>query len=369
MIDLRGKYNTAKIFTDNIENDAIRQITDLCNQEFVENEKIRIMPDVHPGYGCTVGTTLTVKDKVVPNLVGVDIGCGMYLVKLKNKHIELDKLDKVIKKYVVSGLRVRGKAHDFIDKTRIDDLICIKQVNMNKARLSIGTLGSGNHFIEVDKDKDGSLYLVIHSGSRLLGKQVATYYQRVAVDELTEKRNGNKIREDLAYLEGKSFDDYIHDMKITQEFADWNRKAIADIIIREMKFKVSEEVTTIHNYIDTKNMILRKGAISAQAGEKLLIPLNMRDGAILAVGKGNKDWNYSAPHGAGRLMSRSDAKDTLTMEKFKEDMKGIFTTSVSTSTLDEAPSAYKPAQEILDNIGDTVEIIDVIKPIYNYKDS
>lgn len=364
MIEIRGKYNTAKVYTDIIEEAAISQIIELCNQEFTKENKIRIMPDTHAGAGCTIGTTMTIKDKLVPNLVGVDIGCGMEVVKLKNKHIELEKLDKMINNFIPSGFDINKEEHRFVNNINISSLYCSKNVNLQRSYLSIGTLGGGNHFIEIDKDSNGCLYLVIHSGSRNLGKQVAEYYQNLAIDSLINMKNINKA---LAYLQGDAFNKYLCDMKITQEFAEWNRKAIVDIIVRNMKFKVAEQFTTIHNYIDTDNMILRKGAISAQKGEKVIIPMNMRDGSIIAIGKGNADWNYSAPHGAGRLMSRSAAKENITIKEFKESMKGIFTTSVNISTIDESPMAYKPMEEIVSNIQDTVEITDIIKPIYNYK--
>lgn len=313
MIELKGKYNTAKVFTDNIDNAAISQIIELCNQEFIKDSNIRIMPDVHAGAGCTIGTTMTIKDKIVPNLVGVDIGCGMETFKLSNKNIDYNRLDNVIRTKVPSGFGVRDKVHNYVKNTRIQDLKCKEHVNIIRAELSIGTLGGGNHFIEINQDTEGNMYLVIHSGSRNLGKQVAEHYQNKAIDKLTDvsvqkqelikrltaegrqkeiqaelnKLNKPKINKDLAYVTGKDMEDYLHDMKITQEYAVWNRKAIADSIIKEMEFNVIEELTTIHNYIDIEEMMLRKGAISAKAGEKVLIPINMRDGSILAIGKGN----------------------------------------------------------------------------------
>lgn len=312
MIELRGKYNTAKVFTDNIEETAVGQIIELCNQEFTKDNEIRIMPDTHAGAGCTIGTTMTITDKIVPNLVGVDIGCGMEVIKLKDKHIEFEKLDKTIREFIPLGFDINKKEHKFVNNLNIDNLYCAKDVNLLRASLSVGTLGGGNHFIEVDKDNSGNLYLVVHSGSRNLGKQVAEYYQNLAIDSLVnmkESRNNliarlksegkeNEIELEiyklkapiinkaLAYLQGEEFKKYLHDMKITQEFAEWNRKAIVDTIVRKMKFKIVEQFTTIHNYIDTENMILRKGAISAQQNEKVIIPINMRDGSIIAVGIG-----------------------------------------------------------------------------------
>lgn len=393
MIEVRGKYNTAKVYTDNLEQEAYAQILELCNQEFVQQSKIRIMPDTHAGAGCTIGTTMTVEDKIVPNLVGVDIGCGMETVKLKQKRIEFAKLDKVIRQYIPSGFDIRNEEHPYVENIDFDALICKKHVNLNRARLSVGTLGGGNHFIEVARDDEANLYLVVHSGSRYLGKQVAEYYQQKAYDEIvnlqarkielinqlksagrekeiqTELQNLAlpKINRALTYVQGESFNAYIHDMKIVQQYAVYNRKAMLDEMLRHMKFDVVEQFTTIHNYIDLENMILRKGAISAQHNEQVLIPINMRDGSLICLGKGNPDWNYSAPHGAGRLMSRSKAKETFSLAEFKRSMEGIYTTSVNRSTIDEAPMAYKPMEEIIQNIQETVDIIKTIKPLYNFK--
>lgn len=397
MIILNGKYNTAKIFTDNIDDSAISQIIALLNQPMAEDQQIRIMPDVHAGNGCTIGTTMTIKDKAVPNLVGVDIGCGMQTVKLKEKHIELQKLDKVIYQNIPSGFAVRKKAHRYHQKIDLLNLYCFDHIHYDRAVNSLGTLGGGNHFIEADRGEDGSIYLVIHSGSRYLGVEVASYYQREAykrlnkasekeVDALIEKlKSENKqkqiqkelkkltntkrteIPKDLAYAEGELFEQYLHDMKIVQEYAMLNRQAMIDEIIRNMGLHIEDGFTTVHNYIDTENMILRKGAVSAKDGEVLLIPINMRDGSLICKGKGNPDWNSSAPHGAGRLMSRRDAKAQLTLSEFKKQMEGIYSTSVSRSTIDESPMAYKSMKDITDNISDTAEILEIIKPIYNFK--
>lgn len=392
MIEIKGKYNTAKVFTNNLEKQASEQILELCNQEFVKDSRIRIMPDTHAGAGCTIGTTMTIKDKIVPNLVGVDIGCGMFVGMLKKTKIDFDKLDKVIRSYVPSGFDVRKTPHKYKDLIAIDSLKCKEYVNLNRAYLSVGTLGGGNHFIEMNEDKNENIYLVVHSGSRHLGKQIAEYYQNRAAKDMVRKSNDSiitelksrerakeiqkviekkktKVNSALAYVEGQSFDDYIHDMGIAQEFAKYNRKAIAEVIISEMGFNVIDSFTTIHNYIDLDEMILRKGAISAKKGEVVIIPINMRDGSIIAIGKGNDDWNRSAPHGAGRLMSRKQAKRSLSLEEFKKSMVGIYTTSLSMDTLDEAPSAYKPMEEIIDNIQDAVEISKIIRPIYNFKSS
>ncbi len=397
MIELNGKYATAKVFTDVIDNDSIAQIIAICNQSFAEGQQIRIMPDVHAGSGCTIGTTMTIRDKVVPSLVGVDIGCGMETIKIKEKHIECEKLDKLIYNKIPSGFNVREKVHRYIEKTSLELLRCYEHINPLRAEKSLGTLGGGNHFIEADKAENGDIYIVIHSGSRHLGVEVAKYYQneayrqlnKVPQDEVNElisrlKASGNEkniqkelkkletikrtpVQKNLAYAENQLFDDYIHDMKIIQQFALVNRMAMMDEIIKGMKLHVVEQFSTIHNYIDTDNMILRKGAVSAQAGEKLIIPINMRDGSLICIGKGNPDWNFSAPHGAGRLFSRSGAKQSFTVSQFKKEMQGIYTTSVNQNTLDECPMAYKSLNDIVDNIGDTVEIQAIVKPIYNFK--
>ena len=397
MIVLNGKYNSAKVFTEVIEQDAVSQIIAFCSQPMSAGSQIRIMPDVHAGAGCTIGTTMTITDKVIPNLVGVDIGCGMETVRLKEKHIELQKLDKLIYEKIPSGFSIREKPHRYCERIDLTELYCYKHIDPIRAEKSIGTLGGGNHFIEADKGKDGSIYIVIHSGSRHLGVEVAKYYQNEAYRRLNKssdkevseliarlKAEGKQkqiqselkklentkttdIPKHLAYCEGELFDQYIHDMKIVQQFAMLSRQAMMDEIIKGMHLHVTEQFTTIHNYIDTDTMILRKGAVSAAAGEKLLIPINMRDGSLICTGKGNPDWNCSAPHGAGRLMSRSQAKQSFTVSEFKKQMDGIYTTSVNAQTLDECPMAYKSMEDIVDNIGDTVEINEIIKPVYNFK--
>ncbi len=363
MFEVRGKYNTAKIFTDTADQDSIAQVISLLNQPFAAGSRIRMMPDIHAGKGCTIGTTMTITDKIVPNLVGVDIGCGMETAILKERHIELQKLDKVIREHVPAGFAKRDKKHRFRQNTNLEKLRCLKHINLPVAEASLGTLGGGNHFIEADKDAEGNIYLVVHSGSRHLGLETANYYQKLAWETMDEQ----KIPKDLAYLSSSLLDDYIHDMRIVQEFALWNRKAILDEIIKGMHLHIEESFSTIHNYIDTEHMILRKGSVSAQQGEKLIIPINMRDGCLICVGKGNPDWNYSAPHGAGRLMSRSEAKESFTVSEFKKQMQGIYTTSVGQGTLDECPMAYKTMDEIVQHIDATAEIISIIKPVYNFK--
>ena len=397
MIEIKGKYNEAKIFTDTVDNASISQVMELCNQEFTAGSRIRLMPDIHAGAGCTIGTTMTITDKVVPNLVGVDIGCGMETIRIRESHMELQKLDKLIYEKIPSGFGIRSKAHKYLSQIDLSELCCARHVDLIRAEKSIGTLGGGNHFIEADKDDEGNLYIVVHSGSRHLGLEVAKYYQEegykvlnradeasleLVITEMKQAGRQKEIQKELkrirntkqtsipralAYVSGELFEQYIHDMKIVQHFAALNRQAMIDEIVKGMKLHVEEQFTTIHNYIDTDNMILRKGAVSAQAGEKLLIPINMRDGSLLCVGKGNEDWNFSAPHGAGRLMSRAEAKQSFTVSAFKKQMEEVYTTSVGKDTLDECPMAYKDMQDILDNIGPTADVIKIIKPIYNFK--
>lgn len=397
MIILNGKYNSAKVFTDIIDESAIAQIIELCSQSMSTGSQIRIMPDVHAGAGCTIGTTMTITDKVVPNLVGVDIGCGMETIVLKERHIEMQKLDKLIYDRIPSGFDIRKTPHRYTSQIDLKKLYCYKHINPHRAEHSIGTLGGGNHFIEADKGSDGQLYIVVHSGSRHLGVETAKYYQEEAYKRLNKssdedvqkliaqlKSEGRQkqieteikklkstkrtdVPKHLAYTEGELFEQYIHDMKIVQEFAMLNRQAMIDEIIKGMGLHVTDRFTTVHNYIDTDEMILRKGAVSAKSGERLLIPINMRDGSLICRGRGNPDWNCSAPHGAGRIMSRAKAKMSFTVSEYKKQMNGIYTTSVNSQTLDECPMAYKSIDDILGNIGDTAEILDIIKPIYNFK--
>ena len=366
MIELKGKYNEAKIFTDVVDEASIAQVMYLLNQEFVQGSRIRMMPDIHAGAGCTIGTTMTIQDKAVPNLVGVDIGCGMETVRIKEKHLELQKLDKLIYEKIPSGFQIREKTHKFFDETALEDLYCYKEINPLRAEKSLGTLGGGNHFIEADKDESGNIYLVIHSGSRHLGLEVANYYQEEGYRALQET-DAKGIPKALAYVSGELFAHYIHDMKIVQAYAKLNRQAMMQEIVKGMKLHVTDQFTTIHNYIDTDAMILRKGAVSSRKGEKLIIPMNMRDGSLICMGKGNEEWNQSAPHGAGRLMSRSQAKQSFTVSEFKKQMAGIYSTSIGKGTLDECPMVYKNMEDIAKYIGDTADIMQVIKPIYNFK--
>ena len=394
-----------KKFTNNIENEAVSQLDLLLEQEPFKDCKVRIMPDVHAGKGCVIGFTANLGNKVIPNIVGVDIGCGMLCVELGKIELDLEKIDKIINKCIPAGRNIREcKILDFLN---INELYCLRELKETKKfNRAIGTLGGGNHFIEIDIDDECNKYLVIHTGSRNLGKQVAEYYQNLAIElcsgkeemynkkeeiiktykkqgrkseiqkalkELSKEYKDNKpnLPKDLCYLEGKYREMYLHDMKICQEYASLNRKCIAHEILKQiMFFKESWEIyyfETIHNYISFEDNIVRKGAIRANKNEKVLIPINMRDGSIIAVGKGNTDWNCSAPHGAGRIMSRTKAKEKLKLEEFRESMKNVYSTSVIEETIDEAPFVYKPMQEIIDNIQDTVDIVKIIKPIYNFK--
>lgn len=392
-----------KIFTQNVEQEALDQINTLMEQPAFSDCKVRIMPDVHAGAGCVIGFTADLGDKVIPNIVGVDIGCGMLTVNLGKIDINYAELDRVIREKVPCGYNIHeGRKEKF---EVIQELFCYRNLrDTRRFERSIGTLGGGNHFIEIDEGTDGTKYLVIHTGSRNLGKQVADYYQNLAVeimqgkDELYSKQEqliaeyktvGRRseiqaaikdlhktweakeldIPKDLCYLTGKYRDDYLHDMQICQWFAVRNRNHIGMVICHEMGWDVLDTFETIHNYIEFETNMVRKGAISAKAGEKLLIPINMRDGCIIGIGKGNEDWNCSAPHGAGRVMSRHKAREVLDLDTFMQAMDGIFTTSVSADTLDEAPMVYKPMDEIIENIKDTVDILEIIKPVYNFKAS
>ncbi len=401
MMKIDGKINTAICYATVVEDEAVEQIRRMCDYEFTLGSKIRIMPDVHAGKGCTIGTTMTVVDKAVPNVVGVDIGCGMYTVDLGKDDIDLARVDEAAH-FIPSGMDVWEGRQEKFDLT---ELRCYRDLKDTKRlEKSLGTLGGGNHFIEIDRSSDGTNYLVIHSGSRNLGKQVADLYQQLAIDlhkgigeyleareEIirTYKEQGRKdeiqaalnqlkwdkenlepdMPADLCFLYGKYLDDYLHDVEICQSLARRSREKMAEILIGRVGLNAGEAFHTIHNYIDTDEMILRKGAIAAHKGEKVLIPINMRDGSILATGKGNPDWNYSAPHGAGRVMSRTTARNTLSMEEYQETMKGIYTTSVNEQTLDEAPMAYKSLEDIIEVVSDAVDIIEVLKPIYNFKAS
>ena len=398
-IEIKGKVNTAICYAKVVEDEAIEQIRRMCDYPMTEGSKIRIMPDVHSGKGCTIGTTMTIKDRVVPNVVGVDIGCGMYTVCLGKDEIDFAKVDEVAH-FIPSGGNVWEGRIERFDLTKLK---CYRKLkDTRRLERSLGTLGGGNHFIEIDEASDGNKYLIIHSGSRNLGKQVADYYQNLAIDldkgletyfmareeliktykeqgrrkeiqqalkelEKTRYKNEPQNPEDLCYLYGKYMEDYLFDVEICQNFAKRNREKMAEIILERTGMTGNDAFHTVHNYINTEEMILRKGSIAAHKGEKVLIPINMRDGSVLAVGKGNPEWNYSAPHGAGRIMSRTMAKENLSMEEYAASMTDVYTTSVSEATLDEAPMAYKSLDDIIDVIKESVEIIEVMKPVYNFK--
>jgi RNA-splicing ligase RtcB len=380
-----------KIYSKTVEDAAMSQIEEMSKCEAYKDCAIRIMPDCHAGKGCTIGTVIEVKDRIVPNTVGVDIGCGMYVCEIVSENIDLSRLDEVVNKYIPSGFNVHDVPVRYF--SQLPSLLCKDAVKWDYIQRSVGTLGGGNHFIEVDKDSNGNYFLVIHSGSRNLGVTVCDYYQKIAEKECGIDPNErqlliNKLKSEgrqreiadaiknlrpkvknmtLAYLEGEFFMDYLHDMEIAQMYARINRETIAEIIFEKMGWSFAGTFHTVHNYIDTISMILRKGAVEAGMYDRLIIPMNMRDGSLLCIGKGNGDWLCSAPHGAGRLMSRKQAFDTLKMSDFEESMSDVYSTSVCPETIDESPMAYKPMQEIVDAIGDTVEILDVIKPIYNFK--
>lgn len=399
MIKITGQYSSAVCYTDSMEEPSKEQILRMCNQKIYAGQKIRIMPDVHAGKGCTIGTTMSINGRVTPDLVGVDIGCGMETVRFAEKEVDFEALDNLIRKKIPYGMNIRKSVHPFCSGIALGKLRCLHAVNVNRAELSLGTLGGGNHFIEIDRDSNGFLYLVIHSGSRYLGKQTAEYYQELGwrkmiekmerkrmelVDGMKNRGEFSRISEELscfdrreslsqsdrefAYVEGPDFDDYIHDMRIVQQYAAMNRAAMASVIIEGLGLHETDRFTTIHNYIDTEKMILRKGAVSARKGERLLIPISMSDGAYICIGKGNPEWNCSAPHGAGRLMSRNAARRNCSMEEFTRRMSGIYTTCVSESTIDESPMAYKNPVDILSQINnDTAEVIEKLTPVFSFK--
>lgn len=403
MFTLNGKYGEAKIFTDLVEESAISQVINLLNQPYAENANVRLMPDIHAGAGCTIGTTMKIRDKICPNLVGVDLNCGMKVINLGNVDINLKQLDEICHN-TPNGMEVWNEEKE--EFPLMSELSCFKKLRaIDRLKCSLGTLGGGNHFIELDIDDENNKYLVIHTGSRNLGKQVAEYHQNKAIEENSGKntlnslkksliaqyinegkqkeiqsalkeleinfrKNNPKIPDELTYVSGENLKNYLHDVAICQAFAHRNRELIAKTILDGLNInKIEYEFETVHNYIDLDNMILRKGAVSAQKDEMLIIPMNMRDGSLICKGKGNVDWNCSAPHGAGRLMSRSKAKENISLKEFEESMTNIYSTSVNQSTIDESPMAYKPMESIVSNIGETVDIIRIIKPIYNFKSS
>ncbi len=396
-MEIKGKFATAICYAKEIEDGAAEQIRTMCDQKFTEGCRVRIMPDVHAGKGCTIGTTMTIRGKAVPNVVGVDIGCGMYTTKLGNKRVDFARVDEICH-WIPSGMNVWESRREPFD---LEQLRCFSKLKQKTwLKNSLGTLGGGNHFIEIDQSEDGTYWLVIHSGSRNLGKQVCEYYQQLAVDiaegkeaymesspelieqlkaegrqqEIQKELDALRLRlnhktapDSLCHLEGQHLEDYLHDVKICQEFAVRNREIMAGLILKKTGMIGLESFHTVHNYIDTDEMILRKGAIAAHAGERVLIPINMRDGSIIAIGRGNEEWNYSAPHGAGRVMSRKKAFETLSLDEYKTAMEGIYTTTANQETLDESPMAYKRMEDIIDAIREAVDIVEIIKPVYNFK--
>lgn len=398
MFSAKGKFAEATIFTDLIEEQALSQVIGMLNQPITENTRVAIMPDVHAGAGSTIGTTISLSEnkedwRVCPNVVGVDIGCGMMSYKLADKEIDLKEIDKIVNKYVPSGFSIHSKAQDQKFTDSLIENLTFTVDNPERIGLSLGSLGGGNHFIEIATDEDGNFWLTVHSGSRNLGVQVAKHHQKkaersmlnVEVDKIIaefkaagkEKDIEKAIKEakaplagvtkDLSFLTGDRLDQYLNDLVLAQKFAHLNRKTMLDIIVEKAGLTIIDEFDSIHNFIDVEEGIIRKGATSARKGERLIIPLNMRDGSLICVGKGNKEWNYSAPHGAGRMLSRSAAKRELDLDEFKNQMADVYTTSVGESTLDEAPNAYKPMEAIIDNIGDTVDIVRHLKPVWNFK--
>lgn len=399
MLEIKGNKNTAICYAKVIEDGAVQQIRRMCDYELAEGSRIRIMPDVHAGKGCTIGTTMTVTDKVCPNIVGVDIGCGMYTVQLADTNLDFERMDEACH-YIPSGMNVWEGRQEKFDLSDLRSYRSLKDTK--RLGRSLGTLGGGNHFIEVDRSTDGTFYLVIHSGSRNLGKQVAEHYQQLAIDlhagkedyyirrdEIIRsyKEEGRRseiqqalknlekeytaknpdVPEDLCWLHGSFLEDYLHDVEICQQFARRSREKMAEILLERTGMTAVSSFHTIHNYIDTREMILRKGAIAAHAGEKVLIPINMRDGSVIATGKGNPEWNYSAPHGAGRVMSRAAARASVNLEEYRKSMEGTYTTSVNKNTIDEAPMVYKSLEDIIGVISESVDIVDIMKPVYNFK--
>ena len=387
MLTIKGKYNTATVYTDILTDSTVGQIMTLCNQKFAQDAKIRIMPDTHSGSSSVIGTTMTIKDQVVPNLVGVDIGCGLNVTKFrKGVKLNFDKLDRIIRNRIPSGHHSHSKPLYSFPLENIQ-----APIHRGWALRSLGTLGGGNHFIEVNEGSDG-FYLVIHSGSRVLGKEIAEHHQEIAYQKLTkmrqdlkqqakaandpdEKADLNRQREeikipyDLSYVSNQDLENYLSDMQIAQQYAALNRQSMAQTILKAMKWEkqVIESFDSPHNYIDLKHMILRKGAASARKNEKMIVPLNMKDGSIIGVGKGNDEWNQSGPHGAGRTMSRSQARASIRLENYQHMMRHVWTTSVSKKTLDEAPKAYKSKKQILTDLHETMEVKEIIRPLYNFK--
>ena len=382
MFDIVGKYNSATVYAKIVDNESYAQVLAMCNIEELKNCKIKMMPDMHAAEGCTVGTSITIDDKINPSYVGSDIGCGMQVYKLSDSEIDFRLFDRCVRDYIPSGAAIYQKATSGIRQIPLEDLYCYDTVQHDIVARSFGTLGGGNHFIEIDKSIDGYYYLIIHSGSRRLGKDVAQYHQKAAYFAMNEispehafKKGmkigdiDSKVQFGNCFLTGEYLEKYLHDMNIAVQYADLSRKQMGETLINQLGLNIEESFATIHNYIDIEDGVLRKGSVSAKKGELLIIPINMRDGCLICKGKGNADWNYTAPHGSGRMMKRSDAKVSISLEEYKEAMKGVFSTSVNESTLDESPMAYRSIEDIVDVVEPTVEIIDITTPVYNFKAS
>ena len=380
MFEIRGKYNTAIVYAGRTDQESVAQVMAMCNTPYLAESRIRMMPDMHAAEGCTVGTSMTINGCANPAWVGGDIGCGMQVYKLREREIDFAELDRVIRAEIPSGAAIFPGENKAVRALKLQELICYEWIRHKTVDASLGTLGGGNHFIEVDRDTNGTLYLVIHSGSRRLGRDVAAYWQNEAFCQTNgfdpklfarKKVDISKaaVRKDMSWLEGDVLEGYLHDMNMAVNYATRSRELMGETIMSALNLHVDEAFATIHNYIDTEHGVLRKGAVSAQAGEKLIIPINMRDGSLICIGKGNPEWNCTAPHGAGRMMTRSQAKQEISIEEYRKAMAGIYTTSVSESTLDESPMAYRGIDEILDVIEDTAEVTELLTPVYNFKAS
>lgn len=382
MFDIIGKFNSATVYAKSVDSESYAQVLAMCNIEELKNSKIKMMPDMHAAEGCTIGTSITIADKINPSYVGSDIGCGMQVYKLSDSEIDFPLLDHCVRTYIPSGAAIHEKATVGIKQIPLNALYCYDTLQHDIIARSFGTLGGGNHFIEIDKSMNGYYYLIIHSGSRRLGKDVALYYQKAAYfamngispPEAIKKRTRfsdieSKIQPGNCFLSGEYLEKYLHDMHIAVQYADLSRKQMGEKLIEQLGLKVEDSFTTIHNYVNMEDKILRKGAVSAKNNELLIIPINMRDGCLICKGKGNDEWNYTAPHGAGRLMKRSEAKVSISIEEYKDAMKGIYSTSVNESTIDESPMAYRSIDDIIDVVEPTVEIIDITTPVYNFKAS
>ena len=364
MRTVKGIYAEAKIFTEDVEAYAEAQVKMICDNEVAEGSRICLMPDIHPGKVGPIGLAMTVTDKVIPQLWGVDIGCGMTCVKLNKCNVEFQKLDKVIRESVPSGFAIRSRPHYLAEEFSYEGLHCIRHISREKAQRSLGTLGGGNHFIELDKGEGDSMYLVVHTGSRHLGEEVAEHYTKLANSRL--KKQGRDVPYYMSYLEGEDKEAYLEDVQLIQQYAEQNRQIIVREILKGMKWKTVEQFSVEHNYLDASG-ILHKGSISARSGERVIIPINMKEGVILGTGKGNEEWNCCAPHGSGRKLKREEVKSHYTVSEFKKEMKGIYSSCVGAETLDEAPFAYRSLAEIAEQIRDTVAVEEILKPVYNFK--